>query len=164
MAWPSKNDGPTRSLRDEFLLKLSRREHSVHELRTHAKRKGYEAADIETLLQEFTERGWVSDERFAETLTRHKLTISNWAPGRIVQHLRARGVAASLAQHVVKRTAPADLGAAIEDALRKKVPIYAKELDFRKRKKKVVDYLLRRGYPPDVVFDSADALMKRLFP
>jgi SOS response regulatory protein OraA/RecX len=51
----------------------------------------------------------------------------------------------------------------MEDSLRKKVSTYGKEPDFRKRKKKVVDYLMRRGYPPDVVFDSVDALMKRLF-
>jgi regulatory protein len=164
MAWPSKNEGPTRPLRDEFLLKLSRREHSVHELRTHAKRKGYEPAETATVLEEFIARGWISDERFAEALTRHKLSISNWAPGRIIQLLRTRGVPASLAEQVVKRYAPSDLGTSMEDALRKKSATYAKEPDPRKRKKKVVDYLLRRGYPPDAVFDSADVLMKRLFP
>jgi regulatory protein len=164
MAWPSKNEGPTRPLRDEFLLKLSRREHSVHELRTHAKRKGYDAAETETLLADFVDRGWVSDERFAEALTRHKLNISNWAPGRIVQLLRTRGITTALAEQVVKRTAPVDLGSSMDDALRKKVTAFAKEPDLRKRKKKVVDYLLRRGYPPDAVFDSVDAMMKRLFP
>jgi regulatory protein len=164
MAWPSKNEGPTRPLRDEFLLKLSRREHSVHELRTHAKRKGYEPAETEAVLEDFIDRSWVSDERFAEALTRHKLTISNWAPGRIIQLLRTRGVSASLAEQVVRRTAPPDLGNSMDDALRKKVSTFAKEPDFRKRKKKVVDYLLRRGYPPDMVFDSVDAMMKRLFP
>lgn len=164
MAWPSKNEGPTRPLRDEFLLKLSRREHSVHELRTHAKRKGYDVAETETILEEFVERGWVSDERFAEALTRHKLTISNWAPGRIVQLLRTRGVSASLAELVVKRLAPGNLTESMDDSLRKKVTSFAKEPDLRKRKKKVVDYLLRRGYPPDAVFDSVDAMMKRLFP
>ena len=164
MAWPSKSEGPTRPLRDEFLLKLSRREHSVHELRTHAKRKGYEPSETESVLEDFIERGWVSDERFAEALTRHKLTISNWAPGRIIQLLRTRGVTASLAEQVVKRTAPTDLGTSMEDALRKKATTYAREPDPRKRKKKVVDYLLRRGYPPEAVFDSADALMKRFLP
>ena len=164
MAWPSKNEGPTRPLRDEFLLKLSRREHSVHELRTHAKRKGYDVTEIEALLGEFVDRGWVSDERFAEALTRHKLAISNWAPGRIIQLLRTRGITAALAEQVVRRFAPPDLGQSMEDALRKKVSSFAKEPDFRKRKKKVVDYLLRRGYPPDAVFDSVDAMMKRHFP
>jgi regulatory protein len=163
MAWPSKSEGTPRPLRDEFLLKLSRREHSVYELRTHAKRKGYEPGETEAVLEDFIERGWVSDERFAEALTRHKLNISNWAPGRIVQLLRTRGISASLAEQVVKRIAPPDLGSSMEDSLRKKVSTYGKEPDFRKRKKKVVDYLMRRGYPPDVVFDSVDALMKRLF-
>lgn len=164
MAWPSKNEGPTRPLRDEFLLKLSRREHSVHELRTHAKRKGYDAAETESVLEEFVERGWVSDERFAEALTRHKLSISNWAPGRIIQLLRTRGIAAPLAEQTVRRHAPIDLNRSMDDVLRKKVASFAKEPDFRKRKKKVVDYLLRRGYPPDAVFDSVDAMMKRHFP
>lgn len=164
MAWPSKNEGPTRPLRDEFLLKLSRREHSVNELRTHAKRKGYDAAETESVLEEFIERGWVSDERFAEALTRHKLAISNWAPGRIVQLLRTRGVSASIAEQAVIRFAPGDLTESMDDALRKKIASFSKEPDLRKRKKKVVDYLLRRGYPPDAVFDSVDAMMKRHFP
>lgn len=164
MAWRSKPETAVRPLRDEWLMKLSRREHSVHELRTHAKLKGYEPAEIDRLAEEFKERGWVSDERFAEAMTRHKLSVSNWAPGRIVQLLRTRGVATGLAEAVVRELAPADAGRSMEDALRKKVASFAREADPRKRKKKVVDYLLRRGYPPDAVFEGAEALMNRLLP
>ncbi len=160
MAWRSKNNDPTRSLRDEFLLKLTRREHSAHELRIHAKRKGYPADEIDPVLEEFLQRDWVNDQRFAEAMCRHKLLISKWAPGRIVQLLRTKGIPAALAESSVRKYAPADLSDSMEDTLRKKVSAILRESDPRKRKKKVVDYLFRKGYPPDAVFENADRLMK----
>lgn len=162
MASPSKNSPSDPSLRDRLLHKLSRREHSVFELRQFAKQKGYTLDDIQPVLDEFIEQGWVDDQRFANAFCRHRLSISRWAPARIVQGLLAKGVAKDIAQKTVRAHAPEDLTDSMKAVLRKKSASFLRESDLRKRKKKIVDFLLRKGYAPVDVYDSADSLLNSL--
>lgn len=128
------------------------------EIRLAARRDGYDADIIESVLEEFQERRWLSDERFAEAFTRNKLTVSRWAPGKIVQGLRAKGVDSGLAERTVRSLAPSDPDEAIEAEVVKKRRHFLRIPDERQRKKKIVEYLLRKGYDPEPVFRSADRL------
>lgn len=134
----------------------------MFELRQFAKQKGYVIADIQPILDEFIEQGWVDDQRFANAFCRHRLSISRWAPARIVQGLLAKGVAKDIAQQTVRTHTPEDLTDSMKSVLRKKTAAFLRESDLRKRKKKIVDYLLRKGYAPGDVYDSADSLLNSL--
>jgi len=162
MASPSKTSPSEPSLRDRLLGKLSRREHSVYELRQFAKQKGYPIDEIQPVLDEFIDMGWVNDQRFSDAFCRHRLSISRWAPARIVQGLLAKGVAKDIAQQTVRAHTPEDLTDSMKSVLRKKNAAFLRESDLRKRKKKIVDYLLRKGYAPGDVYDSADSLLNSL--
>ncbi|MGE5096080.1 MAG: recombination regulator RecX [Betaproteobacteria bacterium] len=78
------------SLRARALRLLARREHSREELRRKLAPHMAEGEDLESLLDDFTQRGWLSDARFAEQAIRAK--ARRFGPLKLAQHLRERGL------------------------------------------------------------------------
>lgn len=102
-------------LRARALRLLARREHSRAELRRKLEPHLEEGIDLDALLDDFTKRGWLSEERFVEQAVRAKLR--RFGPLKIAHHLREKGIgeegiAAALAQ------ARAGEGEALEAAWR----------------------------------------------
>lgn len=82
---------PEAALRTRALRLLARREHSRAELRRKlAQQAGEEGIDLEALLDDFTRRGWLSEERFVEQAVRAK--ARRYGPLKIAQHLRGKGI------------------------------------------------------------------------
>ena len=69
---------------------LARREHSRQELRRKLLPKVAEGEDLDALLDELTRRGWLSDARFVEHVTRAK--ARRFGPARLAHYLKSRGV------------------------------------------------------------------------
>jgi regulatory protein len=81
---------PPLSLRNRALGLLARREHSRVELRRKLAPKAGEGDDLESLLDDLVQRGWLSDQRFVEQAVRAK--AGRMGAARIAHDLRARGV------------------------------------------------------------------------
>ncbi len=90
MAWGFPVANPEADLRARALRLLARREHSRAELRRKLGPHVEEGADLEALLDDFTKRGWLSDERFVEQTVRAKAT--RYGPLKIAHHLREKGI------------------------------------------------------------------------
>ncbi len=60
-------------------------------MRQKLKAKGFDEDDIDLLLEEFSEKNWQSDERFAESYSRSRL-LKGFGPVRIQYELKERGV------------------------------------------------------------------------
>jgi len=78
------------SLRAGAMRFLARREHSRDELRRKLSPHAAAGEDLEMILDELAQRGWLSDARFAEQTIRAK--ARRFGPLKLAQHLRARGV------------------------------------------------------------------------
>ena len=74
---------------------LARREHSQRELIQKLVAKEFERTEIEELLEEFKEKNWQSDVRFAESYSRSRLH-KGFGPVRIQLELKERGIDSSL--------------------------------------------------------------------
>ena len=74
---------------DSGLRSLTAREHSRAELRRKLGPHVEEGVDLEALLDDFTKRGWLSEERFVEQTVRAK--SRKFGPLGIAHHLRERG-------------------------------------------------------------------------
>lgn len=81
---------PTPELRARALQLLARREHARAELRQKLLAHGDEES-INVLLNDFTARGWLSDERFAEQWSHQR--SQRYGTQRLKQELRQKGVA-----------------------------------------------------------------------
>jgi regulatory protein len=79
---------------------LARRGHSTGELRKKLQRREFPDDLIEQVLCDFTERGWLDDQEFAE----HQAQIlvrKEWGPNKIRAKLRKHGVPETIAEDVV---------------------------------------------------------------
>lgn len=87
-------------LRECSLRILTRREHSVKELRDKLISKGFEALDVARELETLARLNLQSDERFAQNFVTTKLH-AGWGPKRIEQELSAKGVDAGVIASIV---------------------------------------------------------------
>lgn len=70
---------------------LARREHAGLELQLKLRQRGYSDAVIDAVIKDLTERGYLSEDRFAEAFVRQKVE-HGWGPVRITAEMRKRGV------------------------------------------------------------------------
>jgi regulatory protein len=90
MAWAFMSGKTEPSLRARAMRFLARREHSRAELKRKLEPRVGEGDDLEILLDDLTQRGWLSDPRFAEQSIRSQ--ARRYGPLKLVHRLRARGV------------------------------------------------------------------------
>ena len=125
---------------------LARREHTRVELRRKLAARAQEGEDVDVLLDELTQKGWLSDARFAEQAARAK--ARRFGPLKLAHYLKAHGVdeeaiAAGL------RGAGADGVASLEAVWRTRFRVSpCNERD----KMRQVRFLQGRGFPADAIF------------
>lgn len=97
----SKSD-PTdpETVRARALRALARREHGARELQRKLVQGGAPEALAAEVVQNFIERGWQSDQRYAESLARTRIAQA-YGPLRLRAELEAAGIAQSVVDAVV---------------------------------------------------------------
>lgn len=90
MAWAFMAAKQEPSLRARAMRFLARREHSRAELRRKLEPSASEGENIEFLLDDLAQRGWLSDARFAEQSIRSQ--ARRYGPLKVAHALRAKGV------------------------------------------------------------------------
>jgi len=76
---------------------LARREHSRQELFQKMQVKGYCPKHINSNLDDFIDRDWLSDSRYAEMLLRSRI-LKNHGPVKIKMELKQKGVSELIIQ------------------------------------------------------------------
>ena len=136
---------PDSALRTRALRLLARREHSRAELRRKLAPYVEEGVDLEALLDEFTRRGWLSEERFVEQTVRAK--ARKYGPLKIAQHLREKGIdEAGIEIGLVQ--ARAEEGEALACAWRSR---FGRAPADESEKARQVRFLQQRGFPLEAV-------------
>ena len=83
------------------LNSLTRREHSVLELKKKLEQKGYSASEATLAVEECQRLGYQSDGRFTEALCRSRI-MQGYGPLRIKQELSAKGINAEMIEQVLE--------------------------------------------------------------
>jgi regulatory protein len=96
-------------LRDQALRFLSRRAHSCKELRDKLLNKGYPPDAIESLIRDFTDRGYLNDREFARAFIEDEINIKYSGPVRIKDKLNKRGIAPDIAGNLISELYSVDL-------------------------------------------------------
>ena len=136
---------------------LSYRDRTEHEMREKLQEKGFSAPVIEEVVARLHELGYLDDAAYAERYARERFERKGYGPRRIRRELRRRGVG----PHDIEDAAAAvfDRETALEKArghAQKRLSRLARESDPWKRRKKLSDYLLRRGFEFDIVRQVVD--------
>lgn len=128
---------------------LGRRDYSSGELRQKLLRKDFDGAVVDLVVDEFVERGWIDDRRFAEQQAAI-LYRKEWGPLQIVRKLTRHGVYYDMASEVAEELGVKNGWA--KPCRERMESRYGDpgELD-QDGKAKAYRHLTYRGYPPNLV-------------
>jgi regulatory protein len=124
---------------------LARREHTNLELTRKLEHAGYAEDEIETILNEFSQRGWLSDQRFAEDFVNQKK--SRFGILKLEYELRQHGVEETDIQRALELAQETELERAL-DIWRKKydnLPANTSE------KARQIRFLQGRGFSMNII-------------
>ena len=136
-------------VRDRAWMLLTRREHSVKELRQKLVQRGFDSQAVDSVLADLKKRGDVSDVRFAETMISHRAK-GGYGPAYIRQELRKKGISPDL---VASTLDSADI-CWQEIAMLKYTARFAGEpiLDYKEWARRA-SYLQRRGFDSQIIVE-----------
>ena len=127
---------------------LSRREHSIWELKNKLEQKGYSGLEVVEAVEECQRLGYQSDDRFAELLCRARIA-QGYGPVRIKQELAAKGINATMIEQVLLHEAEESwLERAVAVANKKCQTLANLSWDEQQKLKR---FLLYRGFPGSVI-------------
>jgi len=127
---------------------LSRREHSALEIRDKLLKRDFDSEEIDRVIIELQQGGWLSDERFAEAYIRMR-QLKGFGPVRIAMELNERGVK----EHIVDDYLHANDDSwrqTLEQQYRKKYK--DKPIEDYSDKAKRIRFLQYRGFALDVIY------------
>ena len=109
---------------------------------------------ITLLIQE----NYLNEERFSQSYARGKFNIKKWGRNRIVNELKFRGISKYNIKTALKEIDD-EVYINVLDALSLKRLEAIKETNLQKRRKKLADYLLYRGWESHLVYGKVKELI-----
>jgi regulatory protein len=136
---------------------ISFKPRTEHEIRQKLLRAGFEPDTVESALSRLRELGYVDDAAYAASFVRSRVGTRGYGPVRIRRELHQRGVDRGIVDDAIRSNIVDDdeAGAAREQAA-KRWPRLQSEADARKRRKKLFDFLLRRGFSFEVAAQAVE--------
>lgn len=145
--------------REYFFRILSRRDHSRKELKDKAYKKGYSGSYIDIILDEFEQKEYINDQKFALKYTADKFEFNNWGPYKIRTQLFKKGISKAVAEECIRKVfGERAVKDGMLDLIRKKKKRYEREPE-QKQKKKIFDFLMRKGYNSDDILKQMDEFL-----
>jgi regulatory protein len=130
---------------------------SRRDLSQKLKDKGFSQDLIEETLNELEARGILSDKAFAQNIVT-RLTHGNPSGSRKISfELKRKGVPNAIREEILAKIDPEREAERAKDLAKTRWERLANQ-PFDKRKKKVFDFLLRRGFDYQLVRDTMEAL------
>ncbi|MBV1888101.1 MAG: RecX family transcriptional regulator [Urechidicola sp.] len=116
-----------------------------------------EARDL--IIVHLIEHNFLNEERFAKSFARGKFNIKKWGKQRITRELKFKNISAYNIKTAFKEINETDYLNTFNELAEKKFAA-TKETNKYKKKKKLADYLLYRGWESNLVYEKVNALVK----
>lgn len=134
--------------RNRALNWLARREHSSQQMRQKLSRIGCPADLADTLIRQLCEEGLLSDERYAEMLSRTRFN-RGFGPSRVRAELRSQGINDETIAEYTKLDEQILLEQARAALVKRFGDLCAKDQKSRAQQARFLAY---KGFPSDVIF------------
>ena len=140
--------------KEEALQKL--KHYCAYQERCHSevKEKCYELGvwqkDHDELISKLIEENYLNEERFAIAFAGGKWRIKKWGRTRIRYELKQKQVSDYCIKKAMKQIGEEEYVQVLQDLLREKYDSLKNE-QWIIRKKKTVDYMIRKGFEPELV-------------
>ncbi len=113
----------------------------------------------ELILLHLMEHDFLNEERFARSFARGKFRIKQWGQRRIVNELKQRDISAYNIKAGLSEISPDEYETVFQEVSRKRYESVNESNVFKKRKK-VADFLLRKGFESNKVYEVLRDLEK----
>ncbi|WP_299435190.1 regulatory protein RecX [uncultured Aquimarina sp.] len=111
----------------------------------------------EKIILHLLEHNFLNEERFAKSFARGKFRIKKWGKQRIVRELKFRQISEYCIKSALKEIPENEYLSIFHELAEKKFASIS-ETDMYKKRKKLIDYLLYRGWENQLVFEKAKDL------
>ena len=113
---------------------------------------------IDTIVSHLIQENYLNEERFAKSFARGKFNIKKWGKKRIVAELKVRDISKYNIQSALNEIDDNQYLKTF-DALAKNRLEQIKDTNIQKKKKKLADYLLYRGWESHLVYEKVNELV-----
>ena len=110
------------------------------------------------IIMHLMNQNFLNEERFAKSFARGKFNIKNWGKQRIIRELKFRNISEFNIKIALKEFTTEEYLNSFNRLANKKVQ-YIKEVNIYKKRKKLADYLLYRGWESDLVYSKVKELI-----
>lgn len=143
-----------------FCLRLlGRRDHASFELVRKCRSKGYKENWIQEVIAQLSDKGYINNAAFAQKFAHDKFEFNNWGAQKIRIELMRKGLQKD------------DINSAVneidkEDQIKKMDHLFEKSrlkfmrVEPSKRRKKIFDFFIRKGFSSDLILSSLDKYLR----
>lgn len=114
---------------------------------------------IDVIVVHLITHNFLNEERFAKAFVRGKFNIKKWGKNRLVRELKQREISNYSIDEALKEIDLDDYYQALDELTVKRIH-QVKEKDKYKKKKKVADYLLYRGWESHLIYEKLNEYIK----
>jgi regulatory protein len=137
--------------KDSAFRSLSRRAHSVYELRTKLFRKGWQKEIVQKVLDDLIDNNFLNDEKFADAFVEER-SRKNVGINKLKSELMKRGVDRKISESLLNNLdRNSSFESAFELAGKKYTQLMDRGFDNSKIRNKLYAFLLSRGFESDFI-------------
>jgi len=114
---------------------------------------------IDVIIVHLLEHNFLNEERFAKTFVSGKFKIKRWGRRRLTLELKRKDISKVNINQALREINEAEYIEVFNDLAEKRL-LFIKETNKLKKKKKLADYLLYRGWESYLVYDKVNELIK----
>lgn len=129
------------------------------DVRNKLKNMGMIPLAIDTVINHLIENNFLNEERFAKSFARGKFNIKKWGKQRIIRELKAREISKYIIISALKEIPDEEYLRVFNILAEKKLSRIHENTPLIK-KKKLAEYLLYRGWEPQLVYDKVNELIR----
>jgi len=113
---------------------------------------------IDNIIVHLIQHNYLNEQRFAKAFTRGKFRIKKWGKNRIIRELKFRQISDYAIKSGLKEIELDVYHKTLQELTEKRIA-QVKEKDRYKKRKKVADYLLYRGWESNLVYEKINELI-----
>ncbi|MGW1454645.1 regulatory protein RecX [Salegentibacter agarivorans] len=111
------------------------------------------------IIMELMQENFLNEERFARSFVRGKFRIKKWGKIKIKQELKFKEISTPIIKIALTEIDEQKYISTLYEVAEKKLKLL-KEPDKFKKKRKLADFLLRKGYESNLVYEVANELLE----
>ncbi len=114
---------------------------------------------IDNIMVHLIQHNFLNEERFAKAYVRGKFRIKKWGKNRLVRELKFRQISKYSMDSAMKEIDLDDYYQTLDELVIKRIA-QVNEKNIYKKKKKVADYLLYRGWESHLIYEKLNEYLK----